>query len=117
MNKQNNSNQLSAQDRINFARKIYNDEILRKTMEYQRKYGFELNPKQGHELWNVEGDAFKHAFMGADIALNLGQIPSLAIGIYHENETPNNPRGEWNMDSWNNSKGREIAKEIQKSMQ
>ena len=52
--------------------------------------------------------------MGADMALNLGQIPSLAIGIYHENETPNNPRGEWNMDSWNNSKGREIAKEIQK---
>jgi len=114
MNKQNNSNQLSAQDRINFARKIYNDEILRKTMEYQKKYGFELNPKQGHELWNVDGDAFKHAFMGADMALNLGQIPSLAIGIYHENETPNNPRGEWNMDSWNNSKGREIAKEIQK---
>ncbi|MGN0018472.1 MAG: hypothetical protein ACI37S_05470 [Candidatus Gastranaerophilaceae bacterium] len=36
MNKQNNSNQLSAQDRINFARKICNDEILRKTMEYQK---------------------------------------------------------------------------------
>ena len=36
MNKQNNSNQLSALDRINFARKIYNDEILRKTMEYQK---------------------------------------------------------------------------------
>jgi hypothetical protein len=113
MNKQNNSNQLSALDRINFARKIYNDEILRKTMEYQKKYGFELNPRQGHELWNVEGDAFKHAFMAADIALNLGQIPSLAIGIYHENETPNNRRVEWNMDSWNNRKGREIAKEIQ----
>ncbi|MGN0018473.1 MAG: DUF6973 domain-containing protein [Candidatus Gastranaerophilaceae bacterium] len=78
-----------------------------------KKYGFELNPRQGHELWNVEGDAFKHAFMGADMALNLGQIPSLAIGIYHENETPNNRRGEWNMDSWNNRKGREIAKEIQ----
>ncbi|MGN0031742.1 MAG: DUF6973 domain-containing protein [Candidatus Gastranaerophilaceae bacterium] len=113
MNKQNN-NKLSTQDRIKFASKIYNDKILRKTMEYQKKYGFELNPRQGHELWNVEGDAFKHAFMGADMALNLGQIPSLVIGIYHENETPNNPSGEWNMDSWNNQQGREIAKEIQK---
>ena len=65
-------------------------------------------------MWNVEGDAFKHAYMGADMALNLGHLPSLAIGIYHENETPNNPAGEWNMDSWNNNKGREVAKEIQK---
>jgi len=113
MNKQ-NTNQLSTQDRINIARKIYNDEIVKKTMEYQKQYGFELNPRQGHELWNVEGDAFKHAYMGADMALKLGQIPSLAIGIYHENETPNNPKGEWNMDSWNNRQGREIAKEIRK---
>lgn len=113
MNKQKN-NQLSTQDKINIARAIYNDAIIKKTMAYQKKFNFELNPRQGHELWNVEGDAFKHAFMGADMALNIGQIPSLAIGIYHENETPNNPRNEWNMDSWNNSKGREIAKEIQK---
>lgn len=30
------------------------------------------------------------------------------------NTTPNNPQGEWNMDSWNNQQGREIAREIQK---
>lgn len=113
MNKQ-NKNHLSTQDRINIARKIYNDEIVRKTMHYQKQYGFKLNSRPGHELWNVEGDAFKHAYMGVDMALNLGHLPSLAIGIYHENETPNNPAGEWNMDSWNNNKGREVAKEIQK---
>ncbi len=33
MNKQNNNQQLSAQDRINFARKIYNDE-----MKLQKKF-------------------------------------------------------------------------------
>lgn len=113
MNKQ-NKKQLTTQDKINIARKIYNDEIAKKVMRYQKQYDFEISPRQGHELWNNEGDAFKHAYMAADLALNLGQIPSLAIGIYHENETPNNPRGEWNMDSWNNKKGREIAKEIMK---
>jgi len=30
----------------------------------------------------------------------------------HEWETKNNPQGEWNLDSWNNHQGREIAKEI-----
>ena len=111
MNKQ---NQLNTQDKINISRKRYNDEIVKKTMDYQKRYNFELNPRKGHELWNVEGDAFKHAFMSADMALNMGQLPSLAIGIYHENETPNNPLGEWNMDSWNNKQGRIIAKEIKR---
>lgn len=109
-----NSNKINTQDKINIIQKNYNNEIVRKTMFYQNKYKFELNPRLGHELWNVEGDAFKHAFMSADLALKMGQLPSLIIGIDHENKTPNNPQGEWNMDSWNNQKGREIAKEIQK---
>ena len=44
----------------------------------------------------------------------MGSLGSLAGGIYHENQTNNNPKGEWNMDSWNNEKGRQIAKEIKK---
>ena len=94
--------------------KQYNDEIVRKTWEYQKRYGFETNPRQGHEFWNVEADAFKHAFMSADLYFKYGDIGSTYAGIQHESQTPNNPQGEWNMDSWNNNQGREIAKEIQK---
>ena len=92
----------------------YNDEMVRKTWHYKKKYGFETSPRQGHEFWNNEADAFKHAFGSAEMFFKYGNIGSLVGGIYHENQTPNNPREEWNMDSWNNSKGREIAKEIQK---
>ena len=96
------------------ARKEYNNEVVKKTWEYQKQYGFETNPRQGHEFWNVEADAFKHTFSSAEIALKYGNMASVFGGIDHENKTPNNPQGEWNMDSWNNNQGREIAKEIQK---
>ncbi len=92
----------------------YSERLDKKTMEYQRKYGFELNPSEGHRTWNVEADAFKHAFMGADLTFDYSNLGSFVLGIFHESQTPNNPQGEWNMDSWNNNKGREIAKEILK---
>lgn len=41
-------------------RKEFNDEMVRKTWHYQKKFGFETNPRKGHEFWNVEADAFKH---------------------------------------------------------
>lgn len=90
----------------------YSERLDKKTMEYQKKYGFELNPLEGHRTWNVEADAFKHAFMGADLTFDYSNLGSFVLGIFHESQTPNNPQGEWNMDSWNNNKGREIAKEI-----
>ena len=102
------------EERIQKQAKEYNDEVASKTMKYQKKFGFELNPTPGHSTWNVEADAFKHAFMGADLALSKGNAYSLVAGIYHENQTPNNPKGEWNMDSWNNAEGRKIAEEIKK---
>ena len=97
-------------------RKEFNEEMVRKTWEYQRKFGFETSPRQGHEFWNNEADAFKHAFGSADMALDMGQLGSIIGGIYHEKQTKNNPYGEWNMDSWNNNEGRKIAEEI-KSME
>ena len=39
---------------------------------------------------------------------------STAAGIYHEHENIKNPFNEWNMDSWNNDQGRQIAKEMEK---
>ena len=96
------------------AQKRYNDEIVNKTWYYQKKFGFKINPRQGHEFWNVEADAFKHAFIGADMYFNYSDMGSLLGGVYHENQTPHNPQGEWNMDSWNNNQGREVAKEIER---
>lgn len=92
----------------------FNDEMARKTNYYQQKFKFETNPRKGHEFWNVEADAFKHAYGAADMALNMGQLGSFFGGVQHEGATPNNPPAEWNMDSWNNNQGRIIAKEIQK---
>ncbi len=94
--------------------KEYNDEMVRKTWHYQKKFGFETSPRQGHEFWNNEADAFKHAYGSADLYLKKGNITSVISGIGHEYQTPNNPPREWNMDSWNNHQGREIAREIQK---
>ncbi len=92
----------------------YSERLDKKTMEYQRQYGFELNPLKEHRTWNVEADAFKHAFMGADLAFDYGNLGSFTLGVLHETQPKNNPQGEWNMDSWNNNQGREIAKEILK---
>lgn len=92
----------------------FNDEMVRKTWHYQKKFGFETNQRQGHEFWNNEADAFKHAFGSADMYFKYGNVGSLGGGIMHEWKQSNNPRGEWNMDSWNNQQGREIAREIQK---
>lgn len=94
--------------------KDYNDEIVRKTWYYQNRFGFKTSPRQGHEFWNNESDAFKHAFLAADLFFKHDTLGSFWGGMYHEYQTPNNPPREWNMDSWNNHQGREIAKEIQK---
>ena len=94
--------------------KEYNDEMVRKTWHYQKKFGFETSSRQRHEFWNNEADAFKHAFGSADMYFKYGDKGSLVGGIRHEWNQNNNPPGEWNMDSWNNHQGREIAKEIQK---
>ncbi len=92
----------------------FNDEMVRKTQYYQKKFGFEIRNKKGNEFWNNEADAFKHTFGSAELYFKYGEWGSLLGGIYHEWQTPKNPQGEWNMDFWNNNQGREIAKEILK---
>lgn len=97
-------------------RKEFNKEIDQKTMYYQRKYGFKLNPDPKHRTWNVEADAFKHAFLSATLSFRFNHFLSNSSGIYHEleNLTNQNPLQETNMDLWNNAIGRNIVKEIQK---
>ena len=96
------------------VQKDFNDEMVSKTWKYQKKFGFETNPRKGHEFWNVEADAFKHAFGGAIMYFRYGNWGSTLAEIYHEGQTKNNPEGEWNMDSWNNDQGRKVAQEIVK---
>lgn len=91
----------------------FNEEMVQKTRYYQQKYGFETNLRKGHEFWNVEADAFKHTFGSAKMYFDMGEIGSILGGISHE-DFDNNPENEWNMDSWNNEKGRQIGKEIKK---
>lgn len=64
--------------------KEYNDEVVRKTWYYQKKFGFKTSPRQGHEFWNNEAVAFKHAYIGADMYLNHSNFFSLWAGMYHE---------------------------------
>lgn len=52
-----------------------------------KKFGFETSPRQGHEFWNNEADAFKHAFGSADMVLNMGYLGSLIGGLHHEFKT------------------------------
>lgn len=92
----------------------YNDEMVRQTWKYQKKYRFETKNELKKEFWNVEADAFKHTFGSADLYFKYGDAFSTIGGIYHEWNQDDNPQDEWNMDSWNNNQGREIAKEMAK---
>ena len=80
------------------AQKDYNDEIVRKTWHYQNKYGFQTSSKKGNEFWNNEADAFKHAYMSADLSLKNGDLITKpndtrkqqmkTIGIPYNREVP-----------------------------
>ena len=89
-------------------------ELDKKTWYYQRKFGFEVNPRKGHEFWNVEADAFKHAFGSANMYFKYGEIINTSACIVNEWQICKNPQREWNMDAWNDNQGYEIAKEILK---
>lgn len=65
-----------------------------------------------HATWNNEADAFKHAYMQWKLSWERGDIIAKQLGNMHENETPDAPQGERNMDLWNNAIGREVAHEM-----
>ncbi len=94
----------------------YNNEMYRKTLEYQKKYGFELGTSQKELTHNNEADAFKHAFMQAVGSERYGAILAALGGLYHENISRNQPSSERNMDLWNNNVGRKIAAEIRQEL-
>ena len=68
-----------------------------------------------HATWNNEADAFKHAYMQWFLGFYLNDSKAKEFGDMHENETPNAPLGERNMDLWNNAIGGEIAEDMRKN--
>ncbi|MBQ2643963.1 hypothetical protein IJG14_00140 [bacterium] len=110
MNKKNSDNT----NIFNFIPKKYGQYVLEKTLEYQKKYGFEVGAGK-EATHNNEADAFKHTFMQAQLALLTGKHAAKFFGDFHEiqgNLFQGQGKGENNMDNWNNAQGREIAKEL-----
>lgn len=93
------------------SRKEFNSYIVKQTNKYQKKYGFEIGTGE-HASWNNEADAFKHAYLSAWLVIRHNNLFSNILGAGHEEETPNAPIFETNMDNWNNSVGREIGRDI-----
>lgn len=94
-----------------FGRKAFNSYILKETQKYQKMYGFDIGQGK-HATWNNEADAFKHAYMQWILDYYFDSETAKNLGDMHENETPNAPAGERNMDLWNNAIGREISYEM-----
>ncbi len=90
------------------GRKAFNSYILKETQKYQKMYGFDIGQGK-HATWNNEADAFKHAYMQWVLDYYFDSETAKNLGDMHENETPNSPAGERNMDLWNNAIGREIS--------
>lgn len=100
---------------INYMRNDFNKEVLEATYKAQKQYGFKMGTGE-HATWNNEADAFKHAYMQWHLAWYYNNKFAKYWGDRHENETPNAPSGERNMDLWNNAIGREVAYEMQQEL-
>ena len=88
-------------------RENLNNNILKATSKAQKKYGFSIGTGE-HATWNNEADAFKHAYLSWYLTHNYGRGVAEWLGNMHEDETPNAPSYERNMDLWNNQIGREV---------
>ena len=111
--KQENKNQNNT-NIFNYIPKKYSSYVFDATTKYQKKYGFDMGTGE-HATWNNEADAFKHAYMQAQLSLWAGKHISKTLGDFHEfqgNKTMGQSKEEYNMDNWNNEQGREIAREI-----
>ena len=94
-------------------REKFNRDVLKATYKAQVKYGFEMGTGK-EATHNNEADAFKHVYMSWYLTHNYGWGIAEWLGNMHEDETPNAPDYERNMDLWNNQIGREMAAEMWK---
>ena len=93
------------------GRAWFNDMVNDETRDAQKKFGFQINTGK-NPTWNNEADAFKHAFLSWYLSYYHGDDEAKRLGDMHEDETPNAPWYERNMDLWNNQIGREVAYEM-----
>ena len=99
-----------------YYREKVNKATLDATFKAQQKYKFDMSKVGYSSTHNNEADAFKHTYMQWYMVENFGEFIAKFYGNLHEyNDTPNAPKGERNMDLWNNSVGREIARELNKN--
>lgn len=93
----------------------YAEKTIEKAYKYSKKYRFKTT--SGTRGWNDETDAFRHAYMQADLTVKANAGLSQIAGDLHELEGDlinKQSSKEKNMDKWNNQVGRDIGKEINK---
>ena len=97
--------------------KEFNNEVDKKTKEYQKRYNFQIGTGK-NSTWNNEADAFKHAYMSAILSIRYGELSSVTAGLKHEIENllNGNKKSETNMDLHNNYEGYKIAREVKKEL-
>ena len=95
-------------------KEAYVKHLDEKVEKYYNIYHFSMDPN--HTSYNNEGDAFKHTYMSAELALWLGADLAYKIGVYQEDSNPYNTEAERHMDLHNDSVGIEIGKKLKRSM-
>ena len=95
-------------------KKSYLKYLDRKVEKYWKIYHFSMEPN--HTSHNNEGDAFKHAFMAADLTLLFGGDFARKLCILQEDSNPNNPPAEREMDLHNDEVGIRIGLEVDENV-
>lgn len=98
----------------NKSKDEFTKEMLRDTLKYQKKYGFDIG--QNNVAWNNEADAFRHAYMQSLLNKKYGSFLTNNVSFWHEKKgsiSGQDPR-EANMDMWNNQQGQQIYNEIRR---
>ena len=91
-------------------KKSYVKHLDKQVEKYWNIYHFDMEP--GHISHNNEGDAFKHAFMAAELASLLGEKITRKICLLQEDTNPDNHPAERHMDLHNDEWGIKIGTEI-----
>ena len=94
----------------------YPNYLINKAVDYSNIYNLE---KTGEYGWDDETDAFRHAFMQADLVLKANPYIAQKIGDLYEQHGNsynggyyNDSDNQHNMDHWNNQIGLEIGIEV-----
>lgn len=95
-------------------KKSYEKHLNSKVEKYYNIYHFSMEPN--HTSHNNEADAFKHAYMSAELTLLLCSSLAEEIGILQEDSNPYNTQEEKEMDLHNNKIGICIGEKLKKSL-